>query len=223
MTMTIHDPTGTSPSCSVRPPARASSLSLYAHLASGRGGRSARPRLPHPRNPGWNPAASGHADRTGPCGLRERRPRRGARPIGRQGKPPDPAGPQAAGRGRPPTRGIFQRAAKEFRPRLDLRLSAGFRRLVLTYLPAISYGETATTSPWRPPCATRKPCAPSHRVATNPLPVVIPCHRIIRSDGRLGSLTRAPISRASCSTWRPTDDRRRDWGRAGLPGESGGR
>lgn len=71
---------------------------------------------------------------------------------------------------------------------IDLRLSAGFRRSVLSYLPTIGYGETASyqsvAAAVHNPKAVR---AVGTACATNPLPVVIPCHRVIRSDGQLGA------------------------------------
>lgn len=71
---------------------------------------------------------------------------------------------------------------------IDLRLSAGFRRSVLTYLPAIGYGATASyrsvAAAVRSPKAVR---AVGTACATNPLPVVVPCHRVVRSDGQIGA------------------------------------
>jgi methylated-DNA-[protein]-cysteine S-methyltransferase len=76
---------------------------------------------------------------------------------------------------------------------LDLSLSAGFRRVVLTYLPAITYGQTASyqsvAAAVHHPRAVR---AVGTACATNPLPVVIPCHRVIRSDGQLGAYLGGP-------------------------------
>ena len=76
---------------------------------------------------------------------------------------------------------------------LDLRLSAGFRRSVLAYLPAIGYGQTASyqsvAAAVHNPKAVR---AVGTACATNPLPVVIPCHRVIRSDGQLGAYLGGP-------------------------------
>ncbi len=76
---------------------------------------------------------------------------------------------------------------------IDLRLSAGFRRSVLSYLPAIGYGETASyqsvAAAVHNPKAVR---AVGTACATNPLPVVIPCHRVIRSDGQLGAYLGGP-------------------------------
>ena len=76
---------------------------------------------------------------------------------------------------------------------LDLSRSAGFRRLVLAYLPAISYGQTASyqsvAAAVHNPKAVR---AVGTACATNPLPVVIPCHRVVRSDGQLGAYLGGP-------------------------------
>lgn len=70
---------------------------------------------------------------------------------------------------------------------LDLRLSAGFRRTVLDHLAAISYGQTQSYA--QVAAATGHPGAVravGSACATNPLPVVVPCHRVLRSDGSLG-------------------------------------
>lgn len=71
--------------------------------------------------------------------------------------------------------------------RLDLRLSAGFRRAVQEHLPAIGFGHTASYAELAHavgnPRAVR---AVGTACATNPLPVVVPCHRVLRSDGSLG-------------------------------------
>lgn len=71
---------------------------------------------------------------------------------------------------------------------LDLRLSTGFRRRVLTQLCTIGYGETASyryiAEAVANPNAVR---AVGTACATNPLPLIIPCHRVVRSDGTIGS------------------------------------
>lgn len=70
---------------------------------------------------------------------------------------------------------------------LDHILSSGFRRSVQAYLPQIGYGHTATYKEVAGrvgnPNAVR---AVGTACATNPLPVVVPCHRVLRSDGGLG-------------------------------------
>ncbi|MEU1529837.1 methylated-DNA--[protein]-cysteine S-methyltransferase [Streptomyces fagopyri] len=70
---------------------------------------------------------------------------------------------------------------------LDLSLSGGFRRLVQTHLPEIGYGQTRSYRDMAElvgnPKAVR---AVGTACATNPLPVVVPCHRVLRTDGTLG-------------------------------------
>lgn len=70
---------------------------------------------------------------------------------------------------------------------LDLRLAHGFRRTVLSHLTDIGYGATASyaavAAAAGSPQAVR---AVGSACATNPLPVVVPCHRVVRSDGTMG-------------------------------------
>jgi methylated-DNA-[protein]-cysteine S-methyltransferase len=76
---------------------------------------------------------------------------------------------------------------------VDLSLSSGFRRTVLAYLPGIEYGKTASYADVARavdnPKAVR---AVGTACATNPLPLIIPCHRVIRSDGLPGSYLGGP-------------------------------
>ncbi len=71
---------------------------------------------------------------------------------------------------------------------LDWRLATGFRRAVLGYLPTIAYGHTASYQAVavgvQNPKAVR---AVGTACATNPLPLVVPCHRVVRSDGTAGA------------------------------------
>jgi methylated-DNA-[protein]-cysteine S-methyltransferase len=71
--------------------------------------------------------------------------------------------------------------------RLDWRLSGGFRAIVLRHLREIAYGRTATYATVAQlagrPKAVR---AVGTACATNPLPVIVPCHRVVRSDGGMG-------------------------------------
>ena len=70
---------------------------------------------------------------------------------------------------------------------LDWRLSAGFRRAVLSHLPEIGYGQTASYAAVAGLAGNPKAVrAAASACATNPLPVVVPCHRVIYSDGRTG-------------------------------------
>ena len=81
----------------------------------------------------------------------------------------------------------FTGRRQSFQVPLDLRLSTGFRRSVLEHLRGIAYGSTesyATVAAATGHAAAFR--AVGSACATNPLPVVVPCHRVLRSDGSLG-------------------------------------
>jgi len=70
---------------------------------------------------------------------------------------------------------------------LDLRLSGGFRREILGRLPRIGYGQTVSYAAMAATAGRPKASrAVGTACATNPVPIVIPCHRVVRSDGTLG-------------------------------------
>ncbi|MEV0699870.1 methylated-DNA--[protein]-cysteine S-methyltransferase [Saccharopolyspora sp. NPDC050389] len=70
---------------------------------------------------------------------------------------------------------------------LDWRLSRGFRLNVLEHLPDIAYGRTASYAEVAAAAGSpRAVRAVGTACATNPLPVVVPCHRVVRSDGTAG-------------------------------------
>ncbi|QCQ92866.1 methylated-DNA--[protein]-cysteine S-methyltransferase [Rhodococcus sp. SGAir0479] len=70
---------------------------------------------------------------------------------------------------------------------LDLRLASGFRRTVLTRLPDIAYGSTASYAQVAEAAGSpRAVRAVGTACATNPLPLFVPCHRVVRSDGGMG-------------------------------------
>jgi methylated-DNA-[protein]-cysteine S-methyltransferase len=80
---------------------------------------------------------------------------------------------------------------------LDWSLSHGFRRRVLgclatdiTYGTYASYAKLARLS--GSPRAVR---AVGTACATNPIPIVVPCHRVIRSDGTMGSYRGGPAAK----------------------------
>jgi len=76
---------------------------------------------------------------------------------------------------------------QEFDLALDGALATGFRGEVQRHLADVGYGRTATYKELAAglgrPGAVR---AVGSACATNPLPLVWPCHRILRSDGGLG-------------------------------------
>ncbi len=70
---------------------------------------------------------------------------------------------------------------------LDFRLSTSYRRAVLRHLTDIDYGRTESYT--EVATATGNPHAVravGSACATNPIPVLVPCHRVLRSDGSLG-------------------------------------
>jgi methylated-DNA-[protein]-cysteine S-methyltransferase len=76
---------------------------------------------------------------------------------------------------------------------LDLSMSTGFRQLVQRYLPEIGYGQTRTYGQVAAlvgnPRAVR---AVGTACATNPLPVVVPCHRVLPASGAVGGYVGGP-------------------------------
>ncbi len=104
--------------------------------------------------------------------------RRFSRPIHRDARPPSDLRRSLAG--------FFSRR-EPFRGRVDLTLVGPFERSVLEQLRQIprgqvrSYREIATTLGH--PSASR---AVGNACAKNPVPLIIPCHRVVRSDGGLG-------------------------------------
>jgi methylated-DNA-[protein]-cysteine S-methyltransferase len=75
----------------------------------------------------------------------------------------------------------------EFDLPLDLRLADGFRRQVIEHLRDIGYGHresyaTVAAAVGNPKAVRAVGSACAH----NPLPLVIPCHRVVRTDGSIG-------------------------------------
>jgi methylated-DNA-[protein]-cysteine S-methyltransferase len=81
----------------------------------------------------------------------------------------------------------FARRRTRFELPLDWRLSKGFRREVLRHLGDIGYGRTESYAQVAAAAGSpRAVRAVGTACATNPLPVVVPCHRVVRSDGSAG-------------------------------------
>lgn len=72
---------------------------------------------------------------------------------------------------------------------LDWRLARNFRATVLHHLATdVAYGRTASYATLAALAGNPKAVrAVGTACATNPLPVVVPCHRIVRSDGSMGN------------------------------------
>jgi methylated-DNA-[protein]-cysteine S-methyltransferase len=70
---------------------------------------------------------------------------------------------------------------------LDWRLSGGFRQRVLRAINRIPYGQTRSyTDMARKAGNERAVRAAGSACGSNPIPLVVPCHRVLRTGGALG-------------------------------------
>jgi methylated-DNA-[protein]-cysteine S-methyltransferase len=75
----------------------------------------------------------------------------------------------------------------EFDVPLDWALSSGFRRQILDELTHVPYGQVVSYQQLATRAGNPKASrAVGSAMATNPLPIVVPCHRVIRTDGSIG-------------------------------------
>lgn len=92
----------------------------------------------------------------------------------------------------------FAKRRTTFDVPIDLRLAEGFRRNVIEHLRDIGYGRresyaTVAAAIGHPRAVRAVGTACAH----NPLPVVIPCHRVVRSDGSTGSYVGGPLAKST--------------------------
>ncbi len=81
----------------------------------------------------------------------------------------------------------FDGRRNRFDVAVDWRLATGFRRAALAAVAAVPYGTTATYAEVARAAGSPKAVrAAGSACATNPVPIVVPCHRVIRSGGGLG-------------------------------------
>ena len=84
----------------------------------------------------------------------------------------------------------FDGRRTEFDVSIDWALSAGFTREVLRATARIGYGQVSSyakvAAEAGSPRATR---AAGNALGSNPMPVVVPCHRVLRTGGSLGGYT----------------------------------
>ena len=91
----------------------------------------------------------------------------------------------------------FDGRRRSFDLPLDRRLSRSFQLAVLEHLPEIPYGATASYAAVAAAAGSpRAVRAVGTACATNPLPLVVPCHRVVRSDGTAGSYRGGPRAKA---------------------------
>jgi O-6-methylguanine DNA methyltransferase len=84
----------------------------------------------------------------------------------------------------------FQGRPVDFGIPLDLREGSSFKQRVWRALQKIPYGETRSYR-WvaEQVGKSRAPRAVGRANALNPVPILIPCHRVIRLDGSLGGFS----------------------------------
>jgi methylated-DNA-[protein]-cysteine S-methyltransferase len=84
----------------------------------------------------------------------------------------------------------FEERRRRFDVPIDWRLTAGFGRRILRATARIPFGSVSTyrevASEAGSPLATR---AAGNALGRNPIPIVVPCHRVIRTGGHLGGYT----------------------------------
>lgn len=91
----------------------------------------------------------------------------------------------------------FELHRTQFDVARDWQLTGGFRRQVLAATAEIPYGQTASyrdvATRAGSPRAVR---ATGTALATNPLPIIVPCHRVLKSSGQLGAYRGGPEAKA---------------------------
>ncbi|WKK62075.1 methylated-DNA--[protein]-cysteine S-methyltransferase [Corynebacterium sp. P3-F1] len=81
----------------------------------------------------------------------------------------------------------FSGQRREFTVPLDFRFATGFREEVLRELARVPYGQTTTYRELAKKVGNPKAVrAVGGACANNPLPLLVPCHRVLRVDGELG-------------------------------------
>jgi methylated-DNA-[protein]-cysteine S-methyltransferase len=80
----------------------------------------------------------------------------------------------------------FAGERREFAVPLDLSLRSGFDRRACESMTHIRYGETVSYAELAARAGNpRAARAAGHACATNPIAIVVPCHRVVGSDGSL--------------------------------------
>jgi methylated-DNA-[protein]-cysteine S-methyltransferase len=81
----------------------------------------------------------------------------------------------------------FEGRLTEFDLPLDWRLSRDFRRRVLRAIAGIPYGQTRTYREVATSAGNERAVrAAGTACGSNPIPIVVPCHRVLRTGGALG-------------------------------------
>ncbi|MGH2837542.1 MAG: methylated-DNA--[protein]-cysteine S-methyltransferase, partial [Thermoleophilaceae bacterium] len=81
----------------------------------------------------------------------------------------------------------FEGRRQKFDLKVDWRLSRGFFQKILRETARVRFGELATYKQMADAAGSpRAVRAAGNALGSNPIPIVVPCHRIVRSGGKLG-------------------------------------
>jgi methylated-DNA-[protein]-cysteine S-methyltransferase len=81
----------------------------------------------------------------------------------------------------------FEGRRRKFELKLDWRLTRGFFQKILRETARLGYGELATYKQMAEAAGSpRAVRAAGNALASNPIPIVVPCHRIVRTGGTMG-------------------------------------
>jgi len=84
----------------------------------------------------------------------------------------------------------FEGRRQKFETPIDWSYLAGFTREVLRATAAIEYGDVATYAGVAEAAGSpRAVRAAGNALGANPMPVIVPCHRVLRTGGMLGGYT----------------------------------
>ena len=114
---------------------------------------------------------------TTPCSSRSRRRCRHASSRPRSGS--TPCGGSSTE--------YFDGKRQTFELKLDWRLTRGFFQKILRETARVRFGELATYKQMAEAAGSpRAVRAAGNALGSNPIPIVVPCHRIVRTGGKLG-------------------------------------
>jgi methylated-DNA-[protein]-cysteine S-methyltransferase len=81
----------------------------------------------------------------------------------------------------------FEGQLKRFDVPLDWRLSSGFRQKVLRQIDRIPFGQTRSYREMAAGAGNERAVrAAGSACGSNPIPIIVPCHRVLRTGGGLG-------------------------------------
>ena len=81
----------------------------------------------------------------------------------------------------------FEGQRRKFELKLDWRLTRGFFQKILRETARVPFGEVATYKEMAEAAGSpRAMRAAGNALGSNPIPIVVPCHRIVKTGGKLG-------------------------------------